>query len=84
MGKVSNQVFIVEMRTDKSNFEDWLAEHDKEIRNDFANTFAECLKNSLLNNYRHLVTTDTDGFEWLTVDAVETHIDEVVKQMLND
>jgi hypothetical protein len=43
--------------------------------------FAERLKDSLLHNYRHLVTVDTDGFEWLTTDAVETHIDEVVARM---
>lgn len=43
--------------------------------------FAERLKNSLLHNYRHLLTVDTDGFEWLTTDAVGTHIDEIEEQM---
>lgn len=81
MGKVNNQVFIVEMRTDKETFEEWLEEHDKEVRNNVIEDFAEHLKNSLLNNYRHLITKDTDGFEWLTTDAVETHIDETIKQI---
>ena len=43
--------------------------------------FAEKLKESLLNNYRHFITTDTDGFEWLTTDAVTTHIEKVAEQL---
>ena len=58
-----------------------LAEIKRKTRNKAIDDFAECLKNNLLNNYRHLITTDTDGFDWLTVDAVETYIDEVVKQL---
>ena len=55
--------------------------HEREIRNKAINEFVEKLKESLLHSYRHLITTDTDGFDWLTTDSVETHIDEVVKQM---
>ena len=58
-----------------------LAEIKRKTRNKAIDDFAECFKNNLLNNYRHLITTDTDGFDWLTVDAVETYIDEVVKQL---
>lgn len=43
--------------------------------------FAEKLKESLAKNYRHFTTTDTDGFEWLTTDAVHTHIDKVAEQL---
>lgn len=43
--------------------------------------FAEKLKESLVNNYRHLITTDTDGFDWLTTDAVGTHIDKLSEQL---
>lgn len=42
--------------------------------------FADELKHSLLNNYRHFLRMDSDGFEWLTTDAVETHIDETLKK----
>lgn len=42
--------------------------------------YAESLKDSLLNNYRHFLRMDSDGFEWLTTDAVETHIDETLKK----
>ena len=53
----------------------------KEIRAKAIDEFAERLKYSLANNYRHLLERDTDGFDWLTTDAVETHIDEIVEQM---
>lgn len=43
--------------------------------------FAERLKENVNNKYRHFLEIDTDGFEWLTTDAVETHIDETVKEM---
>lgn len=43
--------------------------------------FAEKLKESMEKKYRHLIDVDRDGFEWLTTDAVETHIDETVKEM---
>lgn len=33
MGKISKQTFIVEVATDKDNFEDWLAEKCSEIYN---------------------------------------------------
>lgn len=51
------------------------------VRNKAIDDFVEQLKNSLMNNYRHLSTKDTDGFDWLTTDAVNTHIDEVAKQL---
>lgn len=44
--------------------------------------FAEKLKDSLMHNYRHFLTVDTNGFAWLTTDAVDTHIDNLVKEML--
>ena len=46
------------------------------------NDFADELKHSLLNNYRHFLRMDSDGFEWLTTDAVETHIDETLKKFI--
>lgn len=58
-----------------------LEERDQQIRNKAITEFAERLKDSLLHNYRHLLTVDTDGFEWLTTDAVDTHIDEIAAQM---
>ena len=33
MGRIYNQTFVVEMRTDKSTFEEWIKEHDEEIYN---------------------------------------------------
>lgn len=43
--------------------------------------FVTKLKDSLANNYKHFISTDADGFEWLTTDAVETHIDNVADQL---
>ena len=45
------------------------------------NEFAERLKDSLMSNYKHLLSIDDDGFAWLTTDAVETHIDSVTNQL---
>lgn len=45
------------------------------------NEFAERLEDSLIHNYRHLLRVDADGFEWLTTDAVGTHINEVAEEM---
>ena len=53
----------------------------KEIKNKAIDDFTEQLKNSLIHNYKHFLTRDTDGFDWLTTDAVNTHIDEVAKQL---
>lgn len=58
-----------------------IAVSEQEIRNNTIDEFAERLKDSLLHNYRHLLAVDTDGFEWLTTDAVGTHIDENAEQM---
>ena len=44
MGKIYNQMFVVEMRTDKSTFEEWLKEHDEEIHNDAIDIFMEELQ----------------------------------------
>lgn len=54
---------------------------EAEIRAKAIEEFAEKLKESLVKNYRHFITTDTDGFEWLTTDAVATHIDKVAEQL---
>ena len=56
-------------------------EHDAEIRAKAIEEFADRLKDSLVNNYRHLLTVDADGFEWLTTDAVDTHIDKIAEEM---
>lgn len=45
------------------------------------NEFTERLEDSLIHNYRHLLRVDTDGFEWLTTDAVGTHINEIAEEM---
>jgi hypothetical protein len=58
-----------------------LEKHDAEIRNKAIEEFAERLKDSLVHKYRHLLEIDTDGFEWLTTDAVGTHIDEIAESM---
>lgn len=58
-----------------------LAEIKRKTRNKAIDDFAEFLENSLSNNYRHLITTDTDGFDWLTINSVKTHIDEAAKQL---
>ena len=44
--------------------------------------FADELRHSLLNNYRHFLRMDSDGFEWVTTDTVETHIDETLKKFI--
>ena len=54
---------------------------ESEIRAMAVDEFAEKLKESLVKNYRHFVTTDTDGFDWITTDAVGTHIDEIAEQL---
>jgi hypothetical protein len=67
----------------------WLQEHDRKVREqaraearaEAIDEFVEALKDSLANNYRHLLTIDADGFEWLTTDAVHTHIDEIAEQL---
>lgn len=51
------------------------------VRTKAIDDFVEQLKNSLIHNYKHFLTRDTDGFDWLTTDAVNTHIDEVAKQL---
>lgn len=53
----------------------------EEIRTKTIDEFAERLKDSLMHNYRHLLRVDTDGFEWLTTDAVGTHINEIAEEM---
>lgn len=52
-----------------------------QLRNETIDVFAEKLLSSLTHNYRHFIKRDTDGFDWLTTDAVETHIQEIVKQL---
>lgn len=59
-----------------------IAISEEEIRNQVINDFAARLKDSLIHNYRHLLETDTDGFEWLTTDVVGTHIDEIAEQLI--
>lgn len=54
---------------------------EAEIRASAIDEFADKLKESLMKNYRHFVTTDTDGFDWITTDAVGTHIDEIAEQL---
>ena len=54
---------------------------EQEIRNKAIEEFAERLKDSLAHKYRHLLEVDADGFEWLTTDAISTHIDEIAESM---
>lgn len=56
----------------------------KKARERAIKEFAERMKDSLIHNYRHLLITDVDDFEWLTIDAVNTHIENVVEQMIAD
>lgn len=56
-------------------------QEEQEIRNKAIDEFAEKLKDSLAHNYRHFLNVDTDGFEWITTDAVDTHIQEIAKKM---
>ena len=58
-----------------------LEEHERDVRNKANDDFAEKLKESLINNWRYFITTDSDGFNWITTDAVHTHIDELLKQL---
>ena len=50
-------------------------------RNKAIDEFVEKLEDSLAHNYRHFLNVDTDGFEWITTDAVDTHIQEIAKQL---
>ena len=52
-------------------------------KNKMLDEYVKSLKDSLLNNYRHFLKMDSDGFEWLTTDAVETHIDETMKKFMS-
>ena len=56
-------------------------QEEQEIRNKAIDEIAEKLKDSLAHNYRHFLNVDTDGFEWITTDAVDTHIQEIAKKM---
>lgn len=58
-----------------------LDEFKQKTRNKAIDEFAEKLKDSLAHNYRHFLNVDTDGFEWITTDAVDTHIQEIAKKM---
>ena len=58
-----------------------IKEFKQEVREKAIDEFVEALKDSLANNYRYLLTIDTDGFEWLTTDVVHTHIDEIAEQL---
>ena len=51
------------------------------VRRKTINDFTERLKDSLTSNYKHFLSIDSDGFAWLTTDAVETHIDHVTGQL---
>ena len=85
------QDLINYIRTIEKNWENQLITNDiqynnckkllAEERNKAIDEFAERLKDSLVHNYRHLLKTDTDGFEWLTTDAVHTHIDKIAEQL---
>lgn len=63
----------------KSRIVDMLQAEKKKMLDEYV----ESLKDSLLNNYRHFLKMDSDGFEWLTTDAVETHIDETMKNFMS-
>ena len=67
-----------------SNYQESTWSHDALVKRDAIREFSERLKDSLIHNYRHLLKTDADDFEWLTTDAVNTHIDNVVEQMIAD
>lgn len=53
----------------------------KEVREKTIEEFVEKLKESMEKKYRHLIDVDRDGFEWLTTEAVETHIEETLKEL---
>lgn len=48
MGLISNRVFVVEMRTDKVTFEEWINEHDKKIKEEIINNISKQI-NSLFS-----------------------------------
>ena len=69
-------------RTKEETIEAWNKRAtESEIRAKAIDEFAEKLKESVDKNFRHFITTDTDGFEWLTTDSVHTHINEVAEQL---
>lgn len=72
---------IAEREDDLLMSEDDIEGMVKHVRIKAIDEFAEKLKDSLIHNYRQFLTVDTDGFEWLTTDAVGTHIDEIAEQM---
>ena len=74
---VNKEELIKAMQYDRNQYE----KGHKDGYADAIDEFAERLKDSLLHNYRHLLTVDTDGFEWLTTDAVGTHINKIAEQM---
>lgn len=43
--------------------------------------FVMKLKDNLQNNYKHFLRMDSDGFEWLTTDAVETIVMKSKEQL---
>ncbi len=53
----------------------------QQVGKDTINMFANKLKDSLINKYTHLTRLDSDGFRWITIDAVETHINELLKEI---
>ena len=66
------------------NFDSPIARIDKKSYDKAIDEFAERLKESLLNNWRYFLRTDSHGFDWITTDAVHTHIEELLKRMKGD
>lgn len=69
------------LQTANTHLSNTLLDEVKTAKAEAVKEFAERLKESLMSRYRHFLNIDADGFEWLTIDAVNTHIDEVATEM---
>lgn len=73
MGKISNQVFVVEMRTDKTTFDEWLKEHDREVRNKVIDDFIEELEEHEQLNW---IDNQEYGITWDDINTVAEKVNQ--------
>ena len=80
---MSKQTFIVDIDTDKATFEEWIKEHDKEVR-------AETIKQLGLENFKSIqnpitrkVTIEIDYDDRLNTEQIFGILFEQLKEKIN-
>lgn len=59
---MNNQTFIVGINTDRAIFEEWIDEHDKQIREDVIDEVFESLVDEISETEHHIETEDGDTY----------------------